>query len=427
MLNDPRSHGLWEKTAPSAPATGLLAADASADVVVVGGGFTGISAALHLAEAGRRVILLEGTEIGFGGAGRNVGLINAGMWVMPDDLPGELGAVHGERLLDLLGNGPRVVMELIDRHAIACELERNGTLHCAVGESGLKEIAERASQWQKRGAPVELLDAAETAARIGTSAYAGALLDKRAGTLQPLAYVRGLAHAAERAGVTLHTSSRVVSTERIGSRWKVATDRASVTADWIIVATDAYSTGPWEHVRTEQVYLPYFNLATWPLAPEMLATILPDREGVWDTKEILSSFRMDKAGRLVFGSVGALRNGGAAVHKAWARRSLARLFPELGKVDFECEWYGQIGMTTNALPRFHRFAPNVVGFSGYNGRGIAPGTVFGRVLARHILGEIAEAELPLPLSDPNDPPMRRLKEAYYEAGAQVAHFVGERF
>lgn len=427
MLNDPRSHGLWEKTASPPPVTGPLATDASADVVVVGGGFTGISAALHLAEAGRRVILLEGAEIGFGGAGRNVGLINAGMWVMPDDLPGELGEVHGERLLDLLGNGPRVVMELIDKHAIACELERNGTLHCAVGDAGLKEIADRASQWQKRGAPVELLDAAETTARIGTTAYAGALLDKRAGTLQPLAYVRGLAHAAERAGVTLHTSSPVVSTERAGSRWKVATDGASVTADWIIVATDAYSTGPWERVRTEQVYLPYFNLATRPLAPELLATILPNREGVWDTKEILSSFRMDKAGRLVFGSVGALRNGGAAVHKAWARRSLARLFPELGKVDFECEWYGQIGMTTNALPRFHRFAPNVVGFSGYNGRGIAPGTVFGRVLARHILGEVGEAELPLPLSDPSDPPMRRLKEAYYEAGAQVAHFVGERF
>ncbi len=138
MLNDPRSHGLWEKTAPPPPVTGPLAADAFADVVVVGGGFTGISAALHLAEAGRSVILLEGAEIGFGGAGRNVGLINAGMWVMPDDLPGELGDVHGERLLDLLGNGPRVVIDLIDKHAIACELERNGTLHCAVGDAGLR-------------------------------------------------------------------------------------------------------------------------------------------------------------------------------------------------------------------------------------------------------------------------------------------------
>ena len=137
MLNDPRSHGLWEKTAPQPPVTAPLTGSVQADVVVVGGGYTGISSALHLAEAGSRVVLLEAKEIGFGGAGRNVGLINAGMWVMPDDLPGELGDIHGERLLDLLGNAPKLVMELIDKHGIACELERNGTLHCAVGPEGL--------------------------------------------------------------------------------------------------------------------------------------------------------------------------------------------------------------------------------------------------------------------------------------------------
>ncbi len=427
MLNDPRSHGLWEKTAPEPPATGPLEADAKADVVVVGGGFTGLSAALHLAQAGCSVIVLEGNEIGFGAAGRNVGLINAGMWVMPDDLPGELGEVHGERLLNLLGNGPQVVMELIDRHGIACELERNGTLHCAVGKAGLKEIIARASQWQKRGAAVTLLSAAETAARVGSADYSGSLLDKRAGTLQPLAYVRGLAHAAVRAGAILHASSRVVSVRRVGGGWTVATAKASVTADWVVVATDAYSTGPWESVRREQVHLPYFNLATRPLPTKVLDSILPGREGVWDTKEILSSFRRDQTGRLVFGSVGALRHGGVAVHKAWARRSLARLFPQLGKVEFECEWYGKIGMTDNALPRFHRFAPNVVGFSGYNGRGIAPGTVFGRTLAQLILREIGDDELPLPVSDIREPSFRGMKEAYYETGAQIAHFAGERF
>ncbi|MGO7428483.1 FAD-dependent oxidoreductase, partial [Rhizobium ruizarguesonis] len=100
--------------------------------------------------------------------------------------------VHGERLLDLLGNAPKLVMELIDKHQIACELERNGTLHCAVGADGLKEIEDRAAQWSARGAAVTLLDAAETAKRIGSDAYTGSLLDKRAGTLQPLAYARGL-------------------------------------------------------------------------------------------------------------------------------------------------------------------------------------------------------------------------------------------
>jgi len=427
MLNDPRSHGLWEKTAPQPPVTPALAGAVNADVVVVGGGYTGLSSSLHLAEAGVKVVLLEAKEIGFGGAGRNVGLINAGMWVMPDDLPGVLGPVYGERLLDLLGNAPRLVMEFIDRHGIACELERNGTLHVAVGESGLKEIEDRARQWAARGAPVTLLDAAETAKRVGSSAYTGSLLDMRAGTLQPLAYARGLAHAAVKAGVSIHTSSPVIGTERKGNRWTVRTAKGEVTADWIIVATDAYSTGPWEMVRNEQVHLPYFNLATRPLSDNLRRSILAGREGVWDTKEILSSYRMDQAGRLVFGSVGALRNTGLQVHTAWAKRSLKKLFPQLGDVEFECEWYGKIGMTDNALPRFHRFAPNVVGFSGYNGRGIAPGTVFGRTLAQLILGQTTEADLPLPLTAPSEPSFRAVKEMWYEAGAQVAHFADARF
>jgi glycine/D-amino acid oxidase-like deaminating enzyme len=427
MLNDPRSHGLWEKTAPAPPETRVLKGTANADVVIIGGGYTGLSAALHLAEAGRTVVLLEAKEIGFGGAGRNVGLINAGMWVMPDDLPGALGATHGERLLDLLGNGPQAVMALIERHGIDCELTRTGTLHCAVGEEGLKEIKDRARQWQVRGAPVSLLDAAETERRIGTRAYHGALLDMRAGTLQPLAYARGLAHAAVKAGAVLYTQSPVIGWRQAQGRHTVETPEGSVIADWVIVATDAYTTGPFKAVRTEQVHLPYFNFATVPLSDNLRRSILPEREGCWDTKEILSSFRMDARGRLVFGSVGALRGTGAAVHRNWAKRALARLFPQLGDVAFEAEWYGQIGVTDNALPRFHKFADRVIGFSGYNGRGISPGTVFGQVLSRHVLGEMGEEDLPLPLSAPKDPAFRTLKEAYYEAGAQIAHFTGDRF
>lgn len=427
MLNDPRSHGLWEKTAPPAPLTEPLHGTASADVVIVGGGYTGLSAALHLAEAGTSVVLLEAQEFGFGGAGRNVGLINAGMWVMPENFPKELGSLYGERLLDLLGNGPYVVRDLIDRHDIPCELERNGTLHCATDEEGLKELEERARQWQMRGAAVELLDAAETKRRVGTHAYKGSLLDRRAGTLQPLAYARGLAHAALKAGAQLHTKSAVTAYEDRGGRKIVHTNEGEVSADWVIVATDAYSTGPWEVLRQEQVYLPYFNLATEPLSENQLKTILPGREGCWDTKEVLSSFRMDQAGRLVFGSVGALRGTGTSIHKAWAHRSLSRLFPQLANISFEAEWYGMIGMTDNALPRLHKFAPNVISFCGYNGRGISPGTTFGKVLANHILGRIDEAALPLPFTDPKMPPLRPMKEAYYELGAQIAHFAGERF
>lgn len=427
MYNDPRSHGLWEKTAPQPPVTSALQGSAVADVVVVGGGFTGQSAALHLAERGVDVVLLEGKEIGFGGAGRNVGLINGGMWVMPKELPGVLGEVYGERLLGLLGDAPLLVRALVEKHEIPCEIEKNGTLHCAVGEKGLTEIRERCEQWAARGAPVRILDADETARRTGSTAYSGSLLDTRAGTIQPLAYVRGLAASAQKAGARLHTASPVVATERSGGQWVVKTQQGAVTANWIVVATEAYSTGPWQIVRDEQTYLPYFNFATKPLGDNLKKSILPGREGCWDTKEILSSFRMDKAGRLVFGSVGALRGTGAAIHRAWAKRSLKRLFPQLGDTEFECEWYGQIGMTDNAVPRFHKFADNVVGFSGYNGRGIAPGTAFGKIIAHHILGDIAESDLPLPITEPKAQAFRAVKEAYYEAGAQIAHFAGERF
>ncbi len=307
MRNDPRSHGLWEASAPPAPATGALAGEVSVDVAVVGGGFTGCSAALHLAEGGASVAVLEAEEIGFGGSGRNVGLVNAGMWVMPDDLPGELGEVHGERLLRLLGEAPRAVFELVERHAIACEVERQGTLHCAVGPKGLDELKERERQWRSRGAPVRLLDAAETQAKVGTAAYAGALLDERAGTIQPLAYVRGLARAAVEAGAQFFTASPVTAATDEGATWLLRTPKGAVRARSVVVATDAYATGVFPQIRQEQVHLPYFNMATPPLGDNLRRSILPERQGVWDTKEILSSFRFDQAGRLVFGSVGALR------------------------------------------------------------------------------------------------------------------------
>lgn len=427
MLNDPRSHGLWEMTAPPAPETTTLSGAAQADVVIVGGGFTGFSTALHLAERGTRVVLLEGAEIGYGGSGRNVGLVNAGMWVMPDELPGVLGELYGGRLLECLGNAPRLVFDLVEKHGIDCEINPAGTLHCAVGQEGLDELKQRAEQWARRGAPVRLLDAAETAVKVGTDAYTGSLLDMRAGTIQPLAYVRGLSRVAIAAGAQVFTGSPVTGAERNGKRWTVKTARGAVTADWVVVATNAYTVAPWNEVRAELVHLPYFNFATVPLSAEMQKKILPEKQGAWDTKEVLSSFRFDKRGRLVFGSVGALRGTGTGIHKAWARRALKKLFPAIGDVAFEAEWYGKIGMTADNLPRFHRLAENVVGFSGYNGRGIAPGTVFGRTLAQLVSGEIGEADLPLPVTAPEAQSFRPVREGFYELGAQLAHFTGARF
>lgn len=426
MQNDPKSHGLWEMTAPPAPACPALTGAATAEVAIVGAGYTGLSAALTLAEAGVRAVVLEAVQPGFGGAGRNVGLVNAGMWVMPEAVVAGLGPVYGERVLTLLGKAPAEVWGRVAKHAIACEANPVGTLHCANDAKGFAELGERARQWQARGAPVRLLGRDEARAMIGTKAYHGALLDLRAGTIQPLAYARGLAVAAMAAGAVVHGTSPVQSIERHGADWILTTPGGSLSAKWVIMAGDAYAHGPFAELRGRQVHLPYFNIATKPLTQAQRGQILPGGQGAWDTREILSSYRFDALGRLIFGSVGALKGAAGAVHEAWARRALARLFPSLGDVEFEAEWYGQIGMTENNLPGFHQLDENIVAISGYNGRGIGPGTVFGRCLAEHVMGAVAAQDMPLPVITAEDRRLRTLREAYYEQGSTLAHLVTER-
>src|SRR5262249_50220637 len=150
-------------------------------------------------------------------------------------------------------------------------------------------------------------------------------------------------------------------------------------------------------------------------------SILPEGHGIWDTRTVPTGFRMDAAGRLIINSVGALRNTGRAVHRAWARRRFRSYFPQIGDIEFEHEWYGWIGMTGDHLPRLHAPAENMIALTGFNGRVIAPGTVLGREIARHVAGELSQAEMFLPISTPRDAPFRQAWEAYYEVGAQIAH------
>jgi hypothetical protein len=230
MNGDRRSHGLWEASAPPAPVTSALAGAVRADVAIVGAGYTGCSAALHLALGGASALVLDAAEIGFGGAGRNVGLVNAGLWVMPDTVPALLGEERGERLIAQLGAAPGLVFDLIARHDIACEAVRAGTLHCGVGRQGAAELAERARQWQRRGVAVELHEGAAAARLTGSAAYPAVLRDPRAGTIQPLAYARGLAAAAIRHGARIHTRSPAVACEDLGQEWRITTPGGTVTA-----------------------------------------------------------------------------------------------------------------------------------------------------------------------------------------------------
>lgn len=266
MRNDPRSHGLWETSAPAAPQYASLEGHHETDVAIIGGGYTGLSAALHLAEAGMRATVIDAVEPGFGGAGRNVGLVNAGMWVMPEELPNVLGQDHGQRLLTFLGDAPSEVFEIVRRYELECEAVPNGTLHLAVGKAGLAELKAREAQWKACGAPVELLDAAETKRRLGGGgSYRGALLDHRAGTIQPLAYARGLARSALSQDAEIYANSPATKMTRENGAWVVTTPKGTLRARWLIPATDAYAHKIFPEIAREQVILPYVNMATTPI------------------------------------------------------------------------------------------------------------------------------------------------------------------
>ncbi len=424
-MNYALSHGLWGQTAPSPLAQPSLATDLHCDVAIIGAGYTGLSAALHLAERGISVVVLEAEAVGFGGSGRNVGLVNAGMWVMPDTLKQVLGADLGGRMLSFLGDGPAEVFGLVDRYGITCEAQRAGTLHCAVGAKGLAEITERAAQWRQLNAPVEVLPGDSTAEKLGSHAFAGALWDHRAGTIQPLGYARGLARVALGLGARIYEGTPVSSIQETGDGWHLTTPQGSVRAGWVIGATNIYAAQVYSDLATSQTVLPYFNMATAPLSADLRATILPEGQGAWDTRSVLTSFRTDAAGRLIFGSVGQLGLE-ASCHKAFGRRSLLAMYPQLKSVEFEHFWWGKIGMTSDNLPRLARLGHQALAVGGYNGRGIAPGTVYGRALAQHIAGERALEDIPVPVRDLTPAPFRTIKGLGIRAGAAALHAVAQR-
>ncbi|MWB78818.1 FAD-dependent oxidoreductase [Pseudooceanicola sp. 216_PA32_1] len=411
QISEHQPISLWDSSAAEPdPDTTAPRGDREAELAIVGGGFTGLSTALHAAQAGHDCLLLEAERIGHGGSGRNVGLVNAGVWLPPRKAMEVLGPERGRSFVEYLGRAPGYVFDLIEAHQIRCEPRREGTIHAAHAPSGLRDLSRRAAQWEELGAPVELLTGDEMEARTGTARYHGGLLDRRAGTVNPMGYARGLARAAAAAGARIATGVRVTSLRRDGDGWVLGTTRGQVRARHVVLGTNAYSDALWPGLAESYVPIDFFQLSTEPLGARA-AQVLPGGQGLWDTGQIMFSLRRDAAGRIAVGSMGRVM--GALSHR-WAARRLRHLFPDLGPVRFEQAWSGRIAMTDDHIPRIHRLAEGLYTPIGYNGRGITTGTMFGKAMAGLLSGE-AEGDLPLPLSDLHRPRARRLRTAFFRA------------
>ncbi|TYC48340.1 FAD-binding oxidoreductase [Rhodobacterales bacterium] len=416
---------LWRESSAERMEAAPLTRSLDVDLLIVGGGFTGTSAALEGARRGASVCLLEAETFGHGGSGRNVGLVNAGLWLPPDAVIEQMGEAAGTRLNDALGKGPGDVFSLIEREDIACEATRNGTLHLAHSPDGLKNLEDRYRQGNRHGAPLRLLDADETARRTGTNVFHGSLHDPRAGTVQPLAYCRGLARVAIARGATLCEHSPVTSLQRQKDMWVAEANGHTVRARKVLIATNAYHLGIEAPFKPAFIRFNYCQFATTPLSPELQARILPGGEGCWDTAMVMSSVRVDAAGRLIIGGMGSLEDPGKGFHESWARRKLQALYPELADIDFDHGWSGRIAMTSDHIPKVVAFGPGAYACFGYSGRGIAPGTVFGTAAAAALLDE-TEALLPVTPIESHSETFTEAKAAYYELGAKLAHAVSAR-
>lgn len=410
----PLPDSLWAATTARIEAFPDLQGEQSADVAVIGGGFMGLSAALTLAEKGVDVALLEAAEVGWGASGRNNGLVAPGLKHDPDDVRRILGVDRGDRLSRFSGDAPAVVFGLIEKHDIDCDVNRGGWIQAAHSKRTLPFIDKRVKEWQALGADVDVIPIDQVAGRLGTAWYAGAWVDRRGGSINPLAYARGLAAAARGAGARLHERSPAVSIAKADGRRVVKAPSGSIRCEQVLCCTNAYGDaipelrGTVLPVRTAQV-------ATAPLSTDQRRNILPGGESVSDTQRLLTSFRLTADNRLIMGGASATAGDETTELTQHLHDAARDRFPQLGAIPWQFGWSGYLALTKDHLPRIQKFDDGFYAGIACNGRGIAMATVTGMAVAELVCG-LGEKDCNVPVIKPQRFPGFGLRHAGVAVG-----------
>jgi glycine/D-amino acid oxidase-like deaminating enzyme len=380
---------LYAETARPPVATPPLDGDRRVDVCVVGGGFTGLSAALHLAEQGVDVAVLEAHEPGWGASGRNGGQVNPGLKHDPDQVVADFGADLGGRMVALSGDAPNVVFRLIEQHQIECDALQSGTLRAAFHARDAAGIRATATQCMRHDMPVELLESDAVRQASGTNRYVCAMLDRRGGQVNPLGYARGLAQAAMHAGAAVHGGTPALSVRRNGRAWHVRTPTGTVQADKLILATNGYTDDLWPGLRRSIVPVYSAIVASEPL-PEV---IMPSRSALYEMGHVTVYYRLDRDNRLLMGGRSRQRDISEPGELQYLIDYAERLWPSLRGIRWSHAWSGQLAVTQDHYPHVHEPDESVLVCLGYNGRGVAMSTAMGPQLARRALG--GEIDMPI--------------------------------
>ncbi len=393
----PLPPSIYAETAVAPAATPPLDVDKNVSVAIVGGGFTGLSTALHLAEQGVEALVLETQEPGWGASGNNGGHTNPGLKHDPDQIVADFGKDLGGRMIAFSYGTTNFTHELIRRYQIPCEARQHGTLRAAYNEASAAGVEKTARQCIDRGMPVQLLDRDRLREMTGTDRYVCAMFDARGGDLHPLSYARGLARAAMSAGAAVHGETPALSLRREGGRWRIETPRAVVRAEKVLLATNGFTDDLWPALR--RTIVPVFSsiAATAPLSDEVARAIMPTRSVLYESGHITVYYRIDQHNRLLMGGRGPMRWIEQPSDVAYLIRYAERLWPQLKGVAWTHGWNSRLAITKDHYPHVHEPAENILISLGCNGRGVALATAMGAQLARRLIGG-AHTEIDMPIT-----------------------------
>lgn len=389
---------LWRVTAPDAAPAQRLEGGLTLDVAIVGGGFTGLRAALGIAEAGSTVAVFEAGDIGFGASGRNGGQVNPMLPVaVPDDLRKAVGPRYFERMAETALRSADDLFDLIRAYQIQCDARQKGWIrvdHCAAA----RDVSRRnARLWNAHGADFAFLEREDVERLTGAKGYATGTLSARGGAVQPMALVRGLDRVARAAGAQVYSFAPVRGMTRRDGTWRLDVAGHEVKAATVIVATNGYSDNLVRGLKRSVLPLFSTQMATDPLAESEIGPILPQGHTISDTRRLIMYARREPGGQMCFGGIGYRKPQGGIGGFGWILKDAPEIFPSLKSVTWTYRWGGHVALTEDRVPHLHEPEPGLICGLGYNGRGVAMSHVMGRELARRALGTPA-TDLPFPVT-----------------------------
>ena len=400
---------LWSATANSNINCNPLIGENETEIAIIGAGYTGLSAALHLSEKNKNIVVLDSENPGWGASGRNGGQVNPGLKEDPDEIEAKFGVEVGRRIVEMSGSAPELVFSLIKKYNINCDPIRSGWIRAAHSEDAFRKQVKRAKDWQSRGVPIQILNSTQIEQMIGTNEYCGGTLDPRGGNLHPLNYVLGLANAILSAGVTIYGQSKARKIVQEDGAYAIHTDNGVLRASKVLLCTNGYTDDLVPPLERTIIPVQSVQVATAPLSDNILKSILPGKQAPSDTRRSLLYYRLDSDGRFIMGGRGAYTKRETLREQEKLRLSAHRMFPQLKDVTWQHAWGGYIAITTDHYPHLNLLDEGMIAGLGYNGRGVAMATAMGKVMADWALN-VTPDKLDFPLTLPRKIPFHKFSK-----------------